>query len=107
VEYAADILGDVEFDLPVAESVLQINEALDGSGYPRGLAGDQISMPARILAVANAFCAMVKPRVYRPSMPMEKALANLAEAATKYDPAVVRALRKVATSAAGEKLLGR
>jgi PAS domain S-box-containing protein len=106
VEHAAGILGDVEFELPVAKCVLQINELLDGSGYPKGLKGDQIDMPSRILAVVNVFCAMVKPRSYRPSIDLETALSYLAEADRKYDPDVVKALAKVMRSATGEKILG-
>jgi HD-GYP domain-containing protein (c-di-GMP phosphodiesterase class II) len=106
VDHAASILAEVEFDLPVAECVLQINELLDGSGYPKGLRGDEIGMPSRILAVANVFCAMVKPRAYRPSLDLEEALDYLQKADEKYDPRVVQALAKVSRSATGEKILG-
>lgn len=107
VEHAASILEEVEFDLPVAQCVLQMNEYLDGSGYPKGLKGNEIDLPSRILAVANAFCAMVKPRVYRPSIELEKALSYLKEAKDKYDPVVVNAVTRVAGSATGEKILGQ
>ncbi|MGD8834002.1 MAG: HD domain-containing phosphohydrolase [Desulfobacteraceae bacterium] len=106
VEHAAGILSDVEFDLPVAQCVLHINELLDGSGYPKGLKGDEIDMPSRILAVVNVFCAMVKPRSYRPSIDLEAALSYLQGAKEKYDPEVVNALAKVMRSATGEKILG-
>ena len=106
VEHAASILGEVEFDLPVAQCVLEMNEFLDGSGYPKGLKGDEIELPSRILAVANVFCAMVKPRSYRPSIDVEKALSYLEEAKDKFDPEVVKAIAKVARSATGEKILG-
>ncbi len=105
VEHAASILKDVDFDLPITESVLQINELLDGSGYPKGLKGDEISITARIMTVANSFCAMVKPRAYRSSMPAEKALAILEDSIDKYDSKVVQALVKVISSAIGEKIL--
>lgn len=105
VEHAASVLKDMDFDLPITESVLQINELIDGSGYPKGLKGDEISVPARILAVSNTFCAMVKPRSYRPPIPAEEALSYLSGAKEKYDPEVVDALVKVATSAVGEKIL--
>lgn len=106
VEHAAGILEDVEFDLPVAQCVLQMNEFLDGSGYPKGLKGDEIDMLSRILSVTNVFCAMVKPRSYRPSIDVEKALSHLHQAKEKYDHSVVEAIAKVAHSAAGEKILG-
>ncbi len=106
VDHAASLLKDVQFDLPVTQCVLQINELLDGTGYPKGLEAEQINIQARVLAAANAFCAMVKPRAYRDPMPPEKALAILAEAKEKYDQDVVRALEKVAQSPLGEKILG-
>jgi PAS domain S-box-containing protein len=105
VEHAAGILKDVEFDLPVAQCVLQINELLDGSGYPKGLKGPAIGMPSRILAAVNVFCAMVKPRSYRPSIDLEEALSYLAGANDKYDSGVVKALAKVMHSATGERIL--
>lgn len=106
VEHAASILEEVEFDLPVAQCVLQINELLDGSGYPKALKGEEIGMPSRILAVANVFCAMVKPRSYRPSLDVGEALDYLQQAKEKYDADVVQALAKVSRSATGEKILG-
>jgi PAS domain S-box-containing protein len=106
IEHAAGILGEVEFDLPVARCVLQMNELLDGSGYPIGLKGDQIDLTSRILAVANVFCAMVKPRSYRPSIDVDKALDYLEQSQNKYDSAVVNAMAKVARSSTGEKILG-
>ena len=73
----------------VACIIRQHHEAWDGSGYPDGLAGEQISLPARILSVVDGYDAMVTDRPYRPGMPMDKALAILAsEAGTRLDPRV-------------------
>lgn len=105
VEFSANVLHDIEFDLPIFDSILQMNEFLDGSGYPNGLQGEQISLPARIMAVTNSFCAMVKPRSYRPARPLDDIFAILESATDKYDAEVIQALRKVAGSAAGKKLL--
>ncbi|MBI5551749.1 MAG: PAS domain-containing protein [Desulfobacterales bacterium] len=105
VDHAASLLKDVEFELPVTQSVLQINELMDGTGYPQGLKAEAITMPARVLAVVNAFCAMVKPRAYRESLPPEQALSILAQAQAKYDQNVVQALEKVVRSPLGEKIL--
>lgn len=107
VDHAASLLKDVEFDLPVTHSVLQINELMDGTGYPKGLKAEAITVPARLLAVVNAFCAMVRPRAYRDSMPPDKALSILAQARDKYDQNVVQALEKVVQSSLGEKILRR
>lgn len=106
VAYAADLFKDVDFELPITESVTQMNELMDGSGYPKGLKEGQIILTARVLSIANTFCAMVKPRAYRPPIPAEEALAYLEAAPGKYAPDMVAALANVARSAAGEKLLG-
>ena len=105
VAHSGKILQDIEFDLPICESVLQMNELLDGSGYPEGLKGDQIGRPARILAVANSFAAMLKPRSYRPAKPIDDIFAILAKDSNKYDADVVKALREVAHSRVGERIL--
>lgn len=70
------------------------HELLDGSGYPRGLAGDAIPLEARIVAVADIFDALTSKRVYKASWGVDEALANLREmaAAGKLDPACVGAL---------------
>lgn len=93
VEYARRALTGIDFGLPVLEAISQMYERLDGSGYPEGLKGDQICLNARILAVANTFCALVRPRSYRTAHGMERALAILNETPRKYDPQVVRALQ--------------
>jgi HD-GYP domain-containing protein (c-di-GMP phosphodiesterase class II) len=72
-----DILKGIDFPWPVAEIVLQHQELLDGSGYPRGLKGDQILLEARILSVANVVAAMSAPRAYRPAAGSDAALAEI------------------------------
>jgi HD-GYP domain-containing protein (c-di-GMP phosphodiesterase class II) len=57
VDESHKILAEIEFDAPIAEIVFQHQERLDGSGFPRGLRGDQISVEARVLAVADAVVA--------------------------------------------------
>jgi putative two-component system response regulator len=59
------------------------HERVDGNGYPDGLAGDQIPLGARIVAIADAFAAMVSTRPYRPAAPPAKALATLRAGAGK------------------------
>jgi len=68
---------------PVAEIAVQHHERLDGSGYPRGLAGSAISRPARILAAADAYQAMREPRPHRPARSPEDAAAQLEEEVRK------------------------
>jgi len=105
VEHSANILHDIEFDLPIFDSIFQMNELLDGSGYPKGLTEEEIILPAKILAVCNSFAAMLKPRSYRPARPLNDIFDILATASVKYDTTIVTALREVAHSPAGEKIL--
>ena len=105
VDHARAALKDIEFDLPVLPAISQMNERLDGKGYPKGLAGDQISIHARVLAVANAFAAMAKPRSYRPALPVNEVLSILQSQKESYDQEVVSALRQVIATPAGERIV--
>lgn len=76
----------------IAEWVRDHHERMDGAGYPRGLPPERIPLPARILAVADAFEAMVADRPYRRGMPLDMARAELRECAgSQFDPVVVDA----------------
>jgi diguanylate cyclase (GGDEF)-like protein/putative nucleotidyltransferase with HDIG domain len=78
---------------PVAEWVLRHHERWDGTGYPEGLAGEEIPLGARIIFVADAFDAMTCDRVYRDSISDLDAVAELERCAgTQFDPEVVQAL---------------
>lgn len=91
-EKGYEILKDVEFPLPIAEIIYQHHERLDGSGYPRGLKGNDILPEARILAVADVIEAMGSHRPYRASLGLEKALDEIERGAgTLYDETVVNA----------------
>ena len=105
VDHAADILRQIDFELPVFEAVYQMNERLDGSGYPKGLHGDEICIQARVLSVANSFCAMIRPRAYRPAMSAAQALDILRQSVNSYDLVIVDALQASLESARGGKLL--
>jgi len=72
-----DILGQIDFPWPVALTVIQHHERLDGSGYPSGLRGDQIIPEARILAVADVMEAMTSHRPYRPTRGLDIALEEV------------------------------
>lgn len=90
---SADLLEDVEFDLPVANTLRQLQENFDGSGQPNGLVGTEISESARIIAVANAFVGMVSPRAYRSALSFSAAVKYLLEDAdVRFDRRMVSAL---------------
>lgn len=72
-------LRHVDFPWPIAEIVVQHHERLDGSGYPRGLSGEQILREARIIAVADTVDAMAFHRPYRPALGMKAALETIME----------------------------
>ena len=81
-----DILRQVEFPWPVMEMILQHHERQDGSGYPKGLRGNEILMEARILAVADVVEAMASHRPYRAALGIEKALDEIRQGAGRlYD----------------------
>ena len=87
-----EILKAVDFPWPIALIVSQHHERLDGSGYPKGLVGDEILLHARIIAVADVVEAMASHRPYRPALGIEVALAEIQENQGKlYDPSVVTA----------------
>lgn len=87
-----DILKSIEFPWPVAEVVLQHQERLDGSAYPQGLKGDEISLNARIISVADVIEAMSSHRPYRPSLGIDVALEEIKKNRDiLYDPDVVDA----------------
>lgn len=89
---SADLLEGVEFDGPVVDTIRQMQERWDGSG-PRGMAGEDIEVCARIVAVANAFVGMVSARAYRDAMSFNRACAILQEeAGSHYDRRPVSAL---------------
>ncbi|HEV3232610.1 MAG TPA: diguanylate cyclase [Candidatus Dormibacteraeota bacterium] len=83
----------VEFLRTVAPIILHHHENVDGSGYPHGLAGEEIPLLARIVKVADAFDAMTSSRIYREAAGAEWALGELSRSAGRqFDPEVVAAL---------------
>ncbi len=84
------VLQPIEFASRVNEIILSHHEQYDGHGYPRGLAGDEIPLASRILAVIDAFEAMTLGRPYRDSIPEAEALAEIRRCTgTQFDPRVV------------------
>jgi HD-GYP domain-containing protein (c-di-GMP phosphodiesterase class II) len=95
-QVAYEVLRNLEFPWPVAETILQHHERLDGSGYPKGISGEAIILEARILCVADVVESMVSHRPYRPALGKKKALNEiLKNKGILYDPAVADACLKL------------
>ena len=91
-EASYNIVRSIKFSGPIAHMVWQHHERIDGSGYPRGLVGDQIMLEARILAVADVVEAMTSHRPYRPALGLKKALDEItSNRAVLYDAQAVDA----------------
>jgi len=92
VQIGYNIIKNVDFPWPIAQIVLQHHERMNGSGYPRGLVGEDILIEARILAVADVVEAMAASRPYRRALGIDAALAEIKKhRGTGFDPAVVDA----------------
>jgi PAS domain S-box-containing protein/putative nucleotidyltransferase with HDIG domain len=90
VQRSYEILKDIEFPWPVAEIVLQHHERLDGSGYPKGLKGNDILLEARIIGVADTIEAISTHRPYRSAPGAGEALEEItSNRGTLYDIDVV------------------
>ena len=94
-----EILKDTSFPWPLAEMVFQHHESLDGSGYPRGLRGDEILMEARIISVADVADAIISHHPYRAGLGREFAIKILREGrSTAFDPRIVDACIEILLS---------
>jgi putative two-component system response regulator len=91
-----DILKEVDFPWPIADIVLQHRERYDGSGFPKGIKGEDILLRARILAVADAIEDLTSHRAFRNALPLNEALKEiLFNSGSKYDPKVVEVCLKL------------
>jgi PAS domain S-box-containing protein len=112
-ERGYEALRRIEFPWPVAEAVRQHHERVDGSGYPRGLRGDDILLEARIVAVADAVEAMLSPRPQRSPLSLGTCIEELhSQAGRRYDARVVSACVKLlrdreASQAGGAQVAGQ
>ena len=96
VQYSYDLLKNIEFPWPIAEIVYQHHERIDGTGYPRGLKGNQIMPEVKIITVADVVEAMMSHRPYRAALGVKKALEEIKKNRKKfYDPDVVAACIKI------------
>ncbi len=96
VQTGFDIVKDINFQWPLAQTIYQHHERINGSGYPNQLKGDAIILEARILAVADTVEAMSHNRPYRPSLGLDKALVEIESGkGSLYDDRVVDACLKL------------
>lgn len=95
-EVGYNILKNIEFMYPVAQIVYQHHEKIDGSGYPRGIPGNDILIESKVIAVADVIEAMATDRPYRASLGIAAALEDIQQGkGTLYDPEVVDACLKI------------
>jgi diguanylate cyclase (GGDEF)-like protein/putative nucleotidyltransferase with HDIG domain len=88
-QLGAEIISNIKFPYPVADSILAHHERFDGSGYPNGLAGQDIPLGARVLAVADVFDACTSDRV-ECAETIDGAISSLREGSgTFFDPEIV------------------
>ena len=90
------ILMSINFLSEVVPYINYHKERWDGKGEPEGLKGMSIPFGSRIIAVADAYCAMTSDRIYREAMPIDKALEIIkSESGIKWDPTLVEVLEKL------------
>ena len=95
-EHGYEMLRHIRFLAPALEIVLCHQERYDGSGYPRGLKGEDIPLGARIFAVVDCFDAMTSDRPYRDALPIEKARDEIRKfSGSQFDPKVAAAFLEV------------
>jgi putative two-component system response regulator len=91
-EIGCDVVGHIDFLQNALPVIRHHHEHYDGSGYPDGLAGEEIPLLARIFSVVDAYDAQTNQRPYNTVLEIEDVLANLQEASgTQFDPAIVDA----------------
>ncbi len=106
-EIGEHILAKVASYAEIASIVRHHHERVDGGGYPDNLAGEEIPLLSRIIAVADAYDAMTSDRPYRDAMPSRVARLRLAQAVdSQFDTSVVAAFEAILTSADESYRLG-
>ncbi|NNG47980.1 MAG: HD domain-containing protein [Deltaproteobacteria bacterium] len=104
-EKGSRILEPIPAFRDVIPIVSQHHEKFDGKGYPGGLSGEQISLGARILAVADVYDALAADRPYRPAFPPDMVHAIIDKSTgTHFDPVVVQAFQKIISPVEAENI---
>jgi HD-GYP domain-containing protein (c-di-GMP phosphodiesterase class II) len=95
-EVAYELLKEIPVLSRAAEYILAHHEQPDGHGYPRGLSGDAVPLPSRILLAVSAFDALMFDRPYRPGIGAEDAILRLQQSAgSMFSPEIIEALAGV------------
>jgi len=95
-EYAYELLSPIKYLQPALDIPCSHHEKWDGTGYPKGLKGKEIPLPARIFAVVDVWDALRTDRLYRAAWPEDQVLKFLHDQAGIYfDPQVVNAFTKL------------
>ena len=87
INQAVEVLGDIDFDLPIVPIISQMYEREDGSGHPMGLKGEKISRMSKVLAACDAFVAMTSDRAHRKALTKAEALKAMNSGAFAIDVA--------------------
>jgi putative two-component system response regulator len=90
--YAYELLSPIDFLRPALDIPYAHHEKWDGTGYPRGLSGEQIPLSARIFAIVDVYDALTNDRPYRAAWSRERTLAYIqAHSGRHFDPKLVEA----------------
>ncbi|MCL5999482.1 MAG: PAS domain S-box protein, partial [Chloroflexi bacterium] len=101
-QYAYEMLSPIKYLRPVLDIPYCHHEKWDGTGYPRGLKGEQIPLPARIFAVVDVWDALRTDRPYRTAWPDDRVHEYIrSQAGAHFDPQVVEAFMNLMTTSAG------
>jgi HD-GYP domain-containing protein (c-di-GMP phosphodiesterase class II) len=94
----ADLIRGIPYLASSADLVRDAHERMDGLGYPHGLRAAEVPVGARIIAVADAYDAMTRPRVFRDAISHDEALLELSRCAgTQFDAEVIETFKKLLT----------
>lgn len=93
---AADLVAQVPYLASSSDIIRDVHERFDGLGYPRGVRAADVSLAARIVALADSYDTMTRARVFRDAIPPGDAVLELARCAgSQFDPTVLEAFRRV------------
>ena len=105
--YAYELLSPIAYLRPALDIPYCHHEKWDGSGYPRGLKGEQISLAARLFAIVDVWDALCSDRPYRQGWPEEKVLEHIRTlAGTHFDPKAVELFLRVVSEKTNEPATG-